>query len=330
MRFSERAADPVFLISIDTEGDDVWAKPHKPTTRNARFLPRFQALCERHQLKPTYLTTWEMVNEPAFVDMAGDAARRGVAEIGMHMHAWDTPPLAPLGSQDWRDQPYAYKYSPALVASKARTVTEAIAATFGVAPSSHRAGRFGLDAAYARALAALGYRVDCSVTPGVSWTGHRGAPDGSGGPDFREFPTAPYWMDLDDIRRPGGSTLLQAPMTILPRSRPLWKELGRRALGRLEPRMVWLRPNGRNLEDLLFVLDSARRECCPYVQFTLHSSEFMPGGSPTFRSEASVETLYAHMETLFSVSREHFRGETLTGFAEGMRRERRRETATPA
>src|SRR5579871_1036624 len=57
---------PAFLITIDTEGDDIWARPREVTTKNARFLPRFQALCEAFALRPTYLVNFEMAKDDAF------------------------------------------------------------------------------------------------------------------------------------------------------------------------------------------------------------------------------------------------------------------------
>jgi hypothetical protein len=51
---------PAFLVTIDTEGDDLWSRPREIGTRNAAFLPRFQALCEEHGLKPTWLVNHEM------------------------------------------------------------------------------------------------------------------------------------------------------------------------------------------------------------------------------------------------------------------------------
>lgn len=308
-------ARPAFLLAIDTEGDDLWSQPREVTTRNARFLPRFQALCERFAFRPTYLTNFEMARDEVFGELAQDVLKRGTAEIGMHMHAWDTPPIVPLGPRDWHDQPYAYKYAPALVEQKAETVTRLLADRLGVAATSHRAGRFGLDAAYARTLVRLGYRVDCSVTPLISWAGHPGAPDRSGGPDFRAFPSEAYWLDLDDIGRPGQGPLLEVPMTIVAGQRPWPKELARRLLGRRDRRSLWLRPNGTNLKDLLTVVDIAKRDKRSYLQFTLHSSEFMPGGSPTFRTPDSIEQLYRHMEGLFEAISGSFEGRTLTQFA---------------
>lgn len=311
-------AMPAFLLAIDTEGDDIWARPREVTTRNARYLRRFQDLCDRFGFPPTYLTNFEMANDDAFGELARDVLARGTAEIGMHMHAWDTPPLVPLGARDWSDQPYAFKYWPDLVARKVETMTRLLEDRFGVAATSHRAGRFGLDAAYARALAASGYRVDCSVTPRVTWAAHPGAPDGSGGPDFRAFPTGSYWLDGTDIARPGTGTLLEVPMTIVEGVRPWPRALARRLLGRRDPRIVWLRPDGTNLADLLFIVATAKSDRRPYIQFTLHSSEFMPGGSPTFRTEASIERLYDHLEVLFEAIRGSFQGRTLTAFADGV------------
>ena len=63
---------PAFLITIDTEGDNLWSRPRTMTTRNAEYLPRFQELCETYGLKPTYLTNWEMTNSPAFQVLEGD------------------------------------------------------------------------------------------------------------------------------------------------------------------------------------------------------------------------------------------------------------------
>ena len=83
---------PSFLITIDTEGDDQWSRRGEVTTENARFLPRFQELCERYGLKPTYLTNYEMAKSPAFQPFGREVLRRGTAEIGMHLHAWNSPP----------------------------------------------------------------------------------------------------------------------------------------------------------------------------------------------------------------------------------------------
>lgn len=46
----------------------------------------------------------------------------------------------------------------------------------------------------------------------------------------------------------------------------------------------------------------------------LHSSEFMPAGSPTFPDARSVERLYADLEALFERGSALFAGATLAEF----------------
>lgn len=312
---------PAFLITIDTEGDNLWSRPRTLTTRNAEFLPRFQALCEAFGLRPTYLVTHEMATSPAFREFAGDLLRRRTGEIGMHLHAWNTPPIVPLTSDDWRFQPYLTEYPHQIIEQKVAVMTGLLEETFGVKMLSHRAGRWGFSSAYARVLVSHGYRVDCSVTPYVSWTHHRGA--GNGGSDFTRFPTDAYFVDLDDIGRPGSSPLLEVPMTIVPSRQP-WRLVGRRALDgwplaqraweRLAPSVHWLRPNGRNRKAVLRVLRLAEAERRSYVEFMLHSSELMPGGSPRFPGVADIERLYRDLEALFDAARGRFGGTTLFEF----------------
>lgn len=315
---------PRFLITIDTEGDNGWDAPRQVTTRNSKYLPRFQALCERFNFKPTWLTNWEMANCPDFVPFAQDALRRGTAEVGMHLHAWNSPPLDALTSDDTRHMPFLIEYPEEVMRLKIVAMTQVLEAAFGRKMLSHRAGRWSFNAAYARILVEHGYRVDCSVTPYVSWRKTLGDPAQSGGTDFSAFPHEPYWMDLGDISRPGSSPLLEVPMTILPGASPLAAPatsllpsgaLPRRALNKLfDIEASWLRPSGGNLKAMLRVVERAWREKRSHLEFMLHSSEFMPGGSPTFATEQSIEALYRDLEALFGAIRPRFEGATLSEF----------------
>jgi hypothetical protein len=318
---SGRAA---FLVTIDTEGDDMWSRPRLATTENARFLPHFQTLCERFGLRPTYLTTWEMCYSPAFQEFGRDVIRRGAAELGAHLHAWGSPPHSPLTEDDSRYQPYLMEYPPALAEKKLTTLTSALEETFETPMRSHRAGRWGLTNEYVRFLAAAGYRVDCSVTPRLSWRSMPGSPHGTGGPDYSDYPTRAYRMDLRDARSPGSSSLVEVPVTTFPvryrRSLQPLRGLLRRsqlasaALNRVFPQALWLRPDGRNAAVLPSLLEKALAEGREYVQLTLHSSELMPGGSPRFRSAQSIERLYDALERLFEAAQGHFVGRTLNEF----------------
>src|SRR5258708_6349977 len=294
-----------FIITIDTEGDDLWSRPREITTRNARFVPRFQALCERVGFKPVYLVDYEMAMCDGLVEFASDVAARGAGEIGMHLHAWNSPPLVPLTSDDFRFQPYLPEYPDAVMKQKIRFITRLLEDRFERKMISHRAGRLGFDGRYAAMLLDEGYRVDCSVTPGVDWRWATGVPGGRGGPDYSGFPDRPYFLDPSNIAAPASGALLEVPMTVragcLNRLAPwLYRvPLLRRVANRASPRLDWLCPAENDLAGLLRAAHGARAEGATHVEFALHSSELMPGGSPTFRNAAQIERLYEWLHALF-------------------------------
>lgn len=315
----DHPAAPAFLITIDTEGDDLWSQPRTITTRNLAHLPRFQALCERFGFKPSYLTNWEAANDEGYQAFAKDVLARGQGEVGLHIHAWNSPPLQPLTADDYLHQPYLTEYPEALLREKVRFMTDHLEQVFERKMLSHRGGRWAFDRIYARVLVDNGYRVDCSVTPHVSWRNCKGDPAGSGGADFSCAPEAPYYVELG----PDAPRLLELPMTILRRSRPTPEVWVRAALNRQLYRTDWMRPTGRNLPALLRVVRDVAAQRRDYLQFTLHSSEFMAGGSPTFRTERDIEQLYRDLEILFEAVSRDFVGATLSGFADDLVRRRR-------
>ena len=72
---------PFLLITIDTEGDNLWSHPKDITTENANFLPRFQSLCESYGYKPTYLTNYEMACSDIFKEFGLDVISNNTGEI---------------------------------------------------------------------------------------------------------------------------------------------------------------------------------------------------------------------------------------------------------
>lgn len=309
-----------FIITVDTEGDDIWSRPREITTRNARFLPRFQSLCERYGYRPVYLANYEMANCVEFIEFAQDVLARDAGEIGMHLHAWNTPPLVPLTDDDFRYQPYLTEYPDEVMREKIRVMTVLLEERFGRPVVSHRGGRFGFDGRYAAMLLEQGYRVDCSVTPGVEWRTTPGAPGGSGGPDYRGFPDRPYFLDPVDIATPVGRGLLEVPVTIetseLFRAMP-WAyrlPLARSIVNRVAPMRSWAYPGENDLAGMLRAARRARATRAVCVEFLVHSSELMPGGSPRFRTAASIERLYASLEELFADLSGWCKGLTLAEF----------------
>jgi hypothetical protein len=323
-----------FIITIDTEGDDLWSRPHEITTQNAAYLPRFHALCDRFKFKPVYLTNYEMARSEVFVEFARDVIARDAGEIGMHLHAWNSPPLEPLTTDDFRHQPYLIEYPDGIMRDKIKTLTGLLEDTFDRKMLSHRAGRWAFDRRYAALLRDEGYRVDCSVTPGIDWSRNLGHPVGIGGSDYTAFPQRPYFFDpavpsSESDAAPNGA-LLEVPMTI--RASGLYRHaqwpyrvpLLRRFANRAAPGLGWLcpvqpalrAPVQRNLDAMLQVACVARAEGATHMEFMLHSSELMPRGSPTFRSDSDIERLYESLEALFEDLSTWCTGATLSEFRE--------------
>lgn len=317
-----------FLITMDTEGDNLWENSSTVSTENAKHLPRFQNLCESYGLHPTWLTTYEMATCPVFIDFANDCLLRNAAEVGTHLHAWDSPPLYDLTGNDRKHKPYLTEYPRHILDAKLRTLTELIKETFRITPRSHRAGRWSIDTSVVELLCNHNYRVDCSVTPGVSWKHAHGVPDGGGGTDYTQCPRQPYWMGTSSLKTPGNTTLLQVPVSILTATATpasIARQIAAKSFSLVKSRYRhrrvklrenhWLRPTRDNLRSMIAILDQATHESWQCVEFMLHSSELMPGGNPNFPDEKSIDQLYENIESLFSYAHEHgFRGMTLEHF----------------
>ncbi len=311
---------PAFLITLDTEGDNLWRnRTSDITTHNARFLPRFQALCEKYDFLPTWLTNCEMACDPFFVEFGRDLLARHKGEIGMHLHAWNTPPAHLLTDNDCYYQPYLIEYPASVLNAKVAFITELLEERFQTKMRSHRAGRWAFNEIYAKALIDSGYWVDCSVTPRVSWQDASGAPEGNGGSDYRHFPDHAYYINVNDISRPGNSPLLELPMSIQyrygamrNRLRQVWHKIQGK---KRAPAVNWLRPTGNNLEQMKRVVSQTLAQGNDYIEFMIHSSELMPDGSPTFRNHADITRLYDDLEQLFIWLKPQAEGMTLSQYA---------------
>ena len=154
-------------VTIDTEADDQWDHGRPVTTRNVEYWSPFQDLCERHDIVPTYLITTEIAENEHAQMLLTDWRRRGVAEVGAHLHAWTTPPFIDRPGLRYNDPIHAFasQLPSELLQEKTSNLTSQVAVACGARPTSHRSGRFGFDLRAAEILATEGYRVDSSITP---------------------------------------------------------------------------------------------------------------------------------------------------------------------
>ena len=197
-------------------------------------------------------------------------------------------------------------------------MTKLLEDSFQTKMLSHRAGRWAFNEYYAALLLEYGYQVDCSVTPRVNWQYSPGNPQGNGGTDYRHFPSHAYFIDPDNIARAGSSSLLEVPMSIQYKHSALMNTL-KQGYDRLRgkqrsPSANWLRPSGGNLEKMKSVVERCLAQGNDYVEFMLHSSEFMPGGSPTFKTQQDIDVLYRDLEQLFAWLQQRTVGMTLAEY----------------
>lgn len=315
-----------FIITVDTEGDNLW-KPvmtadgmREITVKNAEYIERFQLLCEKYGFLPTYLVNYEMAEAENFVSMARKWQAQGRCEIGMHMHAWNTPPIFELAYRRGSHNPYACEYPHKILWKKLQFMTDLLQKQFGTRPISHRGGRWYIDPWYVHALQKLGYEVDCSVTPGVSWKQHIGYQ--CYGNDYTKYPRKPYYMKGKELYREKEGGILEVPPTIM--DYPLRHRIRSMIKNSLTYKEVmtqkmWLRPNGNNLEDMLNIVAYTEKGSGDYLEFMIHSSELMPGGSPTFANGRSIERMYDHVEITFKKIKNTYKGITLGGYAKERR-----------
>ena len=317
MKTKKNSTKPFFLITIDAEGDNLWSRPKIIETKNAEFLHRFQILCEKYGLKPTYLTNYEMAISPNYVEFGREVIKKQTGEIGMHLHAWNNPPLESITNDDLYYQPYLIEYNIDVMYKKIIAITNLLKETFNNDIISHRSGRWAFNQTYANLLIDNGYKIDCSVTPLRSWSSTKGHPAGEGGSDYRFHPQMPYLINSTNSKT--NKTLLEIPVTIISRNNWLnnfisisdhFSIINKKLFQNyLDP--IWLRPNGKNIDLLKKILKYKLKVNHDYVMFTLHSSELMPGGSPTFRNENDIEKLYSDIEEVFSLAKKYFLPATL-------------------
>ena len=313
-----------FLISVDTEGDNLWEwdKRNPINTHNSQYIPRFQKLCDKYGFKPTYLVNYEMINDKSFVIFLNNVLARNGCEVGMHLHAWNTPPIKQLDKRcDGIEEglPYITEYETNDIDDKVNHLTGLIKNNIGVLPVTHRAGRWATNEVYAKILEKYGYKYDCSFTPGLSWDNNPGFTNGSRGTDYSSYDNS--------VRDFYGTKMIEIPLPSYSNKR-IKKEnihglksfLKNIIYARKRKQMVQLRPNGHNLNDLLYIVKKNRKSNEDYLMFMLHSSEFMPGGSPNFKTVEDIENLYSDLEIIFGKINKHYIGMTIGEYGERISR----------
>lgn len=282
-----------FIITVDTEGDNLWTYKtgEKIGVENAKFLPRFQSLCEEYGFKPVYLTNFEMANCPFFVEKAKQWLEKENCEIGVHLHAWNNPPILNLEGT-YNGNPYLIEYTDDIMEKKFDIIYNTIVSNFGISPVSHRAGRWAMDDRYFRLLEKYGIKVDCSHTPGINWSNIKGKT--IGGSDYSKVSNNANFI----------GKVLEVPMTIVKSYKPNNGSIKHRLKTMVVGQKVWVRPASSNYKMMKDCIDRVMDDSSiDYVEFMIHSSEVMPNGSPYFPTADSVEKEYKIIRQVFGYAK---------------------------
>ena len=319
-----------FILTIDTEGDNQWELGRELTVENIKYIPRFQNLCNKYNILPTYLVTSEVCEDGFAKEIFTDYLLSGKAEIGAHLHSWTTPPFENEEGYRFNDQNHGFatELSEYLLNEKIKNLTNQIAVSFGTSPTSFRSGRYGFNENIAKVLIENSYLDDSSVTPYTNWSSQKGIPNGIGGPDFMDHNVFPYKYRFDN------SSLIEIPITILPSKFPLnrnetiarqyFRNVDKSIFLRLIRKLIfnnqplWLRPyNWMNISLFDEILDEAARRKLPFLVMMFHSSELMPGCSIYRPDTGSIDKLYELLELFFVLlQNKNIKSSTLTAAAQ--------------
>src|SRR5262245_49617697 len=130
------------VVTVDTEPDDAWSDHRDDGTRNIAALDRLQELLSEFGAVATLLVTYKVASDSAAAEILNGLQCRHGAEIGAHLHPWETPPFMPSGL-DVRYASFPHELPGDVFEEKLDKLTELIAARFGP-PRSYRAGRWGI------------------------------------------------------------------------------------------------------------------------------------------------------------------------------------------
>jgi hypothetical protein len=303
-----------FIVTVDTEEEFDWTKPIQReghTLHSVTRLVRFQEFCEAQGVVPIYLVDYPIATSPAACEALRPAIAAGKAEVGVQLHPWVSPPHQ---EEVTERNSFAGNLPPELEREKFHQLYAAIKQGFGTAPLIYRAGRYGVGPETANILAEHGMAIDTSVRARFDYSS-------GGGPNFRDFPVTPWWIDR-------GAGLMELPLTTVywgplrqfgPWLYPkMWRVPRLRGvlakIGLLE--RIPLTPEGVTLEEAIRGIDIAIDEALPVLVFSFHSPSLAPGFTPYVRSEDDLDALYVWWRGVFGYMRQ--RGLTPASVAEIM------------
>lgn len=278
------------VITIDTEADHAvtWTKSD-PLTFNSvtRSIPdMLEATFKRYGAVGTYLLAIEVLEDRRALEVI--KSLREPHELGTHLHPDYIEPQRRYSRYEGTySKDFSNNFAPDIEKEKIGFITKAFTEKVGYEPKVYRGGKFGFGESTAAFLEELGYLVDTSVTPHVSWKN-------IGGPDFKKSPDQPYFVNT----RRGNKKLLEVPVSIAYLN----------AFQRLFNRPAWLRPSFGKISEIKALVDNFieryREKNRLVLNMMFHTMEFYPGASPYSRTEEDCQRLLKRLESIIKYCRD--------------------------
>ena len=282
---------PLYLaVSLDVEEEGLFGGHYARrgfSTRNTASLRALTPFCTMG-VRPTLFCAHSVLADKTSHETLAWLRDEHHAEIGAHLHHWNTPPLALDGSEqtlpDMADSVPAAALSNDLFAAKLAALMKAGRAVQSAPLTSFRMGRWDLHRQHWPLLAAAGILCDASVRP------LHCAPTPLQGPNHFDAPGTPYWVSV------GNDRIFEVPLTVTPLV-PQLPALLRSVSG---PAGKKIRASLKNWGALalLPVYHPLWAMCAitkifaarggRVLSLTWHSSEMMPGGTPHLPDAAAV------------------------------------------
>ncbi|MEK7265868.1 MAG: glycosyltransferase [Pseudomonadota bacterium] len=296
---------PRLIVTVDTEEIFDWSgfSPTGHKVARPADIDRFQTLCEEFGARPLYFLTYPLMSNAENAGYFRQLAEQGRADLGLHLHQWNTPPIDGFSGDYYSWQ---CNLPPEVHAAKLKSLSEAFERAFGFPPQAHRAGRYGVSALAYREIAGAGVRFDFSPSSSFDFSAN-------GGPDFSTLANLPFEIVTDQggvIVTPvcgalavrGGRTFLKQPSApgFGNRRAPYSRKLT--AAFRLSCEQA-------RFDELVSLTKSLGKEGAPVLTFSLHSTTLTVGGNPYAKDAAAIEASLALTRRYFEFFTKGFSGE---------------------
>jgi hypothetical protein len=292
----------MMAVTLDVEGDcdRKWDRANPITFNGANYaIPRLLVpIFERHLIKPTYFLSHDVLEDRKSMETMNSLNN---CELAAHLHPEFAEPQKEFTTYNGVDTKKfaATDYPNEIEYGKIRHLTDLYKDVIGHKPFSYRAGRYGADSETLKSLEKLGYGVDSSVTPHLSWAKY-------GGCNFSKAPEQPYFPGKHDICKKGEATILEIPITI-----------GKRFMLILANRWYfhpWLRPSFMNSNMMISLIKSRQRQYGnkAVLNMIFHPMDLIPNASPFTKNQQQVKKYLQRIEKVFEYcSRQNFQFATL-------------------